>query len=208
MKRKIDHIVFAVPNLEEAIDEFERQSTVRPVFGGCHTTKGTKNALVNLGNGCYLEILAIDEENVDVKPPRWMGVDLIKTPQITRWSLKSEDLEQDSEILQKYHPKMGIIQGGQRKTSTGDMLTWQMILPLAAPVVELVPFVTDWQHSAVHPTQNLPQECELIGLSFTHPNPTAIEKVFDEFDIDIRIEEGEKAMIRAEIKSPNGVFEM
>lgn len=208
MKRKTDHIVYAVPDLEAAINEFEKLSGVRPVFGGYHTTKGTKNALVNLGNECYLEILAIDEDNIAVESPRWMGIDMIKNSQITRWSLKSNQLNQDSEILQKHQPKMGIIQGGQRKTSTDDTLAWEMILPLATPAVELVPFMTDWQHSIVHPTHNLPQQCTLISLSFTHPNPAAIQQVFDKLGIDIMIEKGEKTMIRAKIKSPNGVFEI
>jgi len=207
-KRKIDHIVYAVPDLEKAINEFEKLSGVRPVFGGYHTTKGTKNAIVNLGNECYLEILAIDEENTTVKPPRWMGVDLVKTPQITRWSLKSNQLQQDSDILQKYKSEMGIIQGGQRKTGMGDTLTWEMILPLGTPAVELVPFMTDWQHSAVHPTLHLPQECELVALSFTHPNPNKIQKIFSKLNIDIMVEQGEKAMIKAKIKSPKGIFEI
>jgi len=208
MKRKTDHIVYAVPDLQTAMDEFEQLSGVRPIFGGYHTTKGTKNALVNLGDECYLEILAIDEDNATIKPPRWMGVDLIEKPEITRWSLKSNNLSQDSEILQKYQPEMGIIQGGQRKTSTGEMLTWEMILPLAAPAVELVPFMTDWQHSAVHPTHNLPQQCELINLSFTYPNPTEIQSIFNKLGIDTAIVKDEKAMIRIKIKSPNGVFEI
>jgi len=103
---------------------------------------------------------------------------------------------------------MGAIQGGQRKTDTGDTLTWEMILPLAAPTVELLPFMTDWQHSAVHPTRNLPQECELIALSFTHPRPAKIQQIFNELGIDMVIEKGEKAMIQAKIKSPNGVIEI
>jgi len=205
MKRKIDHIVYAVPDLEVAINEFEKLSGVRPVFGGYHTTKGTKNAIVNLGNDCYLEILAIDEENASVTPPRWMGIDFIKTPQITRWSLKSNQLNQDSEILQKYHAEMGIIQSGQRKTNTGE-LTWEMILPLATPAVELIPFMTDWQNSTVHPTHNLPQQCKLIDLAFTHPNPTVIQSVFDELGVDIIVQKGEKATIRANIQSSNGLF--
>jgi len=207
-KRTIDHIVYTVINLEAAIDEFEKLSGVRPVFGGYHTTKGTKNAIVNLGGECYLEILAIDERNTSIVPPRWMGVDLVKSPQITRWSLKSDDLQQDREILQKYKPEMGVIQGGQRQTSTGDMLTWEMILPLAQPLVESVPFMTDWQNSTVHPTLHLPQECELITLSFTHPNSDEIQKIFNKLNIDIMIEQGKKSMIKAKIKSPNGIFEI
>jgi len=206
VKRKIDHIVYTVTNLDAAIDEFEKLSGVRPVFGGYHTTKGTKNALVNLGDNCYLEILTIDEGNTAIKPPRWMGVDFVKTPQITRWSLKSNQLHQDSKILQKYHSEMGVIQGGQRQTTVGDTLTWEMILPLATPLVEPIPFMTDWQHSSVHPTHNLPPQCELIELSFTHLHPTIIQQIFSELSIDILVQQGEEATIQAKIKSPNGVF--
>ena len=152
-KRKIDHIVYAVPDLEEAIDDLENRLGIRPTFGGYHTTKGTKNALVNLGNACYLEILTTDEKNTSVKAPRWMGVDLAGPPQITRWSLKSNQLEEDSKILQDYRVEMGMIEGGQRKMTDGRLLTWDMILPLAAPRVELMPFMTDWQHSDIHPAR-------------------------------------------------------
>jgi hypothetical protein len=53
---------------------------VKPVIGGRHLLHGTKNALINLGNQCYLEILAKDEENPTFKGTRWMGIDLITQP--------------------------------------------------------------------------------------------------------------------------------
>lgn len=208
MKRKTDHIVYAVPDLDAAVEWFEEQTGVRPVFGGYHKTQGTKNAIVNLGNKCYLEILAIDEANTAIGSPRWMGIDMIEKPQITRWSLKSDKLNHDSKILKKYNTKMGNIQGGQRQTSTGNTLTWEMIMPLASPIVELIPFMTDWQHSTVHPTLNIIQKCELIALSCTHPNPSEIQDIFDKLDIDMTVAEGEKAMIHAKIKHPKGVIDI
>ncbi len=208
MKRITDHIVYAVPDLEATMDWFEKETGVRPVFGGYHKTQGTKNAIVNLGNECYLEILAIDEGNTAIGTPRWMGIDMIESPQITRWSLKSDNLRQDSKILKKYHAEMGNIQGGQRQTSTGNTLTWEMILPLATPAVELAPFMTDWQHSATHPTHNMIQKCQLIALSCTHPNPSAIQDIFKELGIDMTIAKGEKAVINAKIKHPNGVIDI
>jgi len=60
MINKIDHIVLAVPNLEEGILWLEKKLGVRPAYGGQHLTEGTHNALLNLGNNCYLELLAID----------------------------------------------------------------------------------------------------------------------------------------------------
>ena len=89
--RKIDHIVYAVPDLSAACDELEELLGVRPIFGGYHDSQGTKNALLNLGNQCYLELLAVDEANTKIEAPRWMGVDLIQHPRITRWAIKSDN---------------------------------------------------------------------------------------------------------------------
>ncbi|MEL6718114.1 MAG: VOC family protein, partial [Bacteroidota bacterium] len=75
--QQLDHIVYAVPNLEEAINWFEENAGIQPVFGGYHTTQGTKNALLKIGAQCYLELLAVDKENKEIVSPRWMGIDLI-----------------------------------------------------------------------------------------------------------------------------------
>lgn len=202
--RTIDHIVYAVQNLEAGIEQFEQLTGVRPVFGGYHTTKGTKNALVRLGDACYLELLAVDHENTAVSGPRWMGVDLVQEPLITRWSLKSTDLAQDSKALQAYQADMGVIQGGQRKTAAGDWLRWQMILPLAEPLVEVVPFLTDWQASSVHPADALEGLCELIELRLVHPDPEKVQAALDKLASGIIVKAGEVVRIKLELKTPKG----
>jgi len=206
--RQIDHIVYTVPNLEAAMDWFEKLSGIRPAFGGYHTTQGTKNAVVNLGNSRYLEILAADEANKNIQPPRWMGVDFLEKAQMTRWSLKSNDLPTDSAILKQYQQEMGRIQGGQRKMTNGNLLTWEMIMPLAAPQVEVLPFMTDWQHSAVHPTDAMPEQCELISMAFTHPAPHLLLPIFDKLKLDFRIEKGRIISINAKISCPKGIIEI
>ncbi len=203
--REIDHLVYVVKDLEAAMIWFEIKLGCQVTFGGYHTTQGTKNALINLGNQCYLEILAIDG-NTSIPAPRWMGIDVFDEPQLTRWSLKSTDLQHDSQILKKYNPQMGEIKGGQRKTSSGNQLTWEMIMPLAKPAVEIIPFMTDWQQSAVHPTGQLPEECELIELELTHSSPHLIQKVVDELHINGTIKKGNEISIKAKIKCPNGII--
>lgn len=115
--RKIDHIVYCVPDLEQAIDYFKNKLGITPVIGGRHLLRGTKNALLNLGDQCYLELLSIDYENKNIPPPRWMGIDLINEPKITRWAVQSEDVNSDQEILTQYSPDLGIVSEGQRKNN-------------------------------------------------------------------------------------------
>lgn len=201
----IDHLVYAVPDLEQAMDSLEDLLGIRPVFGGYHSTQGTKNALLHLGNECYLEILAIDENNTKIQAPRWMGIDFISNPVMTRWCLKSDDIEKDSLALQKHYPAMGKISEGQRRTSDGQLLNWEMTLPLAKPTIALEPFLINWGKDSIHPTKNLEEKCQLIGLVFTHPKPNDLSWLWQQLNINFKIKKGENVAISAQIASPNGL---
>ena len=204
MPHTIDHIVYAVFDLDRAIADFTQQLGIAPVFGGRHEGRGTKNALLNLGKGCYLELISIDEWNTNIAPPRWMGLDVLEKPQITRWCLKSDDLAKDQAILRAYDPTMGEQWNGQRQTASGELLAWEMLLPLPEPEVEVMPFMVDWGASAFHPTERLPQSCTLLKLELTHPKPGQVKPYLERLGVELAIRVGEKAGIRALIESPAG----
>jgi len=206
--RQLDHLVYAVPDLEVALDWFEDAFGIRPVFGGCHLNKGTKNALLNLGEQSYLEIIAVDQANKNFSAPRWMGVDGIIKPTLTRWAIKSTDLTSDSAVIRKYNSEMGAIAEGERKTSDGKLLAWEMVMPLAEPVVEPIPFMVDWQRSAAHPTDNMPQQFELLSLEFTHPQPAICSPVLKELGLNIEVVKSDKVSITARIKTPKGIVKL
>jgi len=207
--RQIDHIVYSVFDLDIAISDIEKKLGVEPSFGGYHPTFGTKNALINLDNGMYLELLASDQNNTEVKHHRWMGVDLLTKNQITRWALKSSNLEKDSLPLKKYNSKMGSIGGGSRNTIRGSLLQWEMVLPLPAPEVELVPFMVDWSNSETHPHNELPNmNCALLELFGTHPNPDLFTDIFQTLGLKFRIEQSEEISLKLCLNCPKGVVEI
>ena len=51
---QVDHILLGIDDLDRGMEQFEKLTGVRPVYGGKHP-RGTHNALVSLGNGTYLE---------------------------------------------------------------------------------------------------------------------------------------------------------
>jgi len=176
----IDHIVWAVPDLDKAITDFEEQSGVRPVIGGKHESLGTYNALVGLGDGMYLELIAVDP-STEVEAPRWMGVDKITESRVTRWAIKSDQLEKDAEVLKAYHPFHGEINQGQRTLEDGSILSWALTMPQPTPMVEVVPFLLDWSGSSHHPSERLSAECKLVSLRLSHPDPYGISNVISSF---------------------------
>ena len=124
---------------------------------------------------------------------------------ITRWSLKSDDLGEDSKVLKKYASDHGVISGGSRKTTEDQLLSWKMILPTPSPKIELVPFMTDWSQSDMHPTDNLNNVCKLQSIQLFHPNPKVIQGVIDELGVECEVVRSDEIRIRIEIQTPNGV---
>ena len=206
--RDIDHIVYSVKDLDAACNNLEKRLGLRPVFGGYHRTQGTKNALLHLGGQTYLELLAIDESNTEIEAPRWMGIDLIDRPQITRWALKSSNLEGDSSVLKKYDSRLGEIHGGQRKMTDGGLLTWRLVMPTSEPCVDILPFMVDWQGSSHHPTDKLLKGCRLVGLKIFHPEAAKEEGVLQDLGVNLKVEKGERLGISILVDSPNGRVEI
>jgi len=201
-KRKIDHIVYCVPDLEESVIRFNDFLGVTPSIGGRHLLKGTKNALINLGNQCYLELLAIDHLNKNITSNRWMGIDYIKESKITRWAIQSEDLIADQKILKTYNPEMGFIEEGQRITQHNETLKWQMTIPLNKPKVELIPFVVSWKNSNHHPTDKMEEKCSLKSISFFGNNK--LNQSFKDLTLPYKISPSSNVKITATINGPKG----
>ena len=203
----VDHLVYAVPDLEEAIEDLEKKLGVAPVIGGKHKSQGTHNALVHLGRNAYLEIIAADPSNETFTGQRWMGIDLITEPKITRWAVKSNKLDRDSGYLATVDPRLGDLKGGARKKPNGKKLIWKATVTLPEPEVEVLPFCIDWK-GAEHPTKELPQVCKLIELRGNHPTPWLIEAAVHSLNIDMKMGVEEEASIKAIIETPNGMVEL
>jgi len=203
--RSIDHIVYAVPNLEDAVSKVHNLLGIKPSIGGQHITRGTKNALLNLGNQQYLELIARDHANTTFEGKAWMSVDDIIEPTITRWSLSSNDLRNDQATLAEFGQDRGQIFRGSRKTPDRKTLAWDMILPGKEDIVDIIPFMTDWSSSDIHPTDSLPRGLQLETLECYHPDPSTIQPIFDQLDIEVVIHRAASAKIKIAISSPNGI---
>ena len=59
----LDHLVYAVPDLDVATREITAATGVAPTEGGRHLRRGTRNVLVGLGETSYLEIIGRDPEH-------------------------------------------------------------------------------------------------------------------------------------------------
>ena len=193
LSTRIDHLVFAAPSLEEAIQHWEDQLGIRAVYGGRHTQRGTHNALLSLGDRCYLELLAPDPQST-VAPPRWMGIDELTTPRFTRWAIHSASIQQEAQILSAYKAELGIVEPGERQRADGNWLRWQLTCPLPSPEVEVIPFLIDWGDSP-HPSAQVPRVSKNFKIEIYHPQPAQIQAVYDQLGSEVKVRAAARAAI-------------
>lgn len=200
----IDHIVWAVPDLTEGINQIKEMTGIAPVYGGRHLQFGTHNALMRLGNRCYFEVIAPDPANREVAPPRWMGVDLISSGQITRWALASDNLMLHANHLQSLNKDLSMITEGRRQTASGELLRWQLTVPQAKPVCEPIPFLIDWQDS-IHPSDNLPDSGRLVSFKVTTSDPGELTRLLMLLGNETEVIAGSKTKLELVMDTPKGL---
>src|SRR6185295_12719908 len=90
---RIDHLVYATPDLARGAGEIEALTGVRASPGGKHLAWATHNCLLALGADIYLEIIAPDPSQP--KPPiaRPFGIDDLHHPRLVAWAARAAGLE-------------------------------------------------------------------------------------------------------------------
>jgi hypothetical protein len=206
---KIDHLVYAVPNLAAAIDQIEAEWGVRPRIGGKHPN-GTHNALLALGPHTYLEIIAQDPEQAGAHG-RSFGLDTPpSSPHLVTWAVATDDLDATMAAAKEEEYNPGEIMSGGRSRPDGVKLSWRSTRIGQWPPSGdgVVPFLIEWGAGTPHPSTDSPQGCRLLSLRAEHPQPDEIRRMFDALGLEIGVTEASTPALIAQIETPNGMKEV
>lgn len=200
----LDHLVLGIDDLDHGIAFVEERLGVRAVFGGVHPGRGTQNALLSFGDRRYFEIIAPDpKQSVQ---PQFPGISQMHEPRLVTWAVHTTDIA----ALAKKISDAGIsIQGpsdGSRARPDGKLLRWKSFR-LQDDRGGLLPFFIEWSRDSVHPSVDAPTGCRLERLFAVSPEPKDLVAVYQRLDVDIAVECGEKAQLRARIAGPKGEAE-
>jgi hypothetical protein len=204
---RVDHLVYATPDLNRGIEEIEKLLGVRAIAGGHHPGRGTRNALVALGPTAYLEILAPDPEQPPPNEPRPFGIDGLKESRLVAWFVKGRDLERlRGEALRKGVP-LGEVKSGSRRRPDGVQLSWQFTDPSVPLADGIIPFFIDWGESA-HPAGTAPKGAALVSLRAEHPDVQGVRGMLRHLKLDLPVKRGPSSVLIAVIESPRGHVEL
>src|SRR5712692_4539134 len=204
---RIDHIVYATPDLNAGIEAIEKLTGVRATPGGQHPGRGTRNALIALGPTTYLEIIGPDPEQPAPLGPRPFGIDELKAPRLARWVVKAQNLEQLAAEASRKGIQLGEVAGGKRQRPDGVLLTWRYTNPRVDLAGGLVPFFIDWGDSP-HPAATAAKGLTLIALRGEHPDAARVAKLLTQLGLDLPLRTGPTPALIATIDSPRGRVEL
>lgn len=205
----IDHVVYGAPDLERAIDAIEARTGVRAAFGGKHRGAGTHNALLGLGERCYLEIVAPDpEQEAPTARPMPFGVGELAEGRVVAWAHRVDDVGTTVARARRMGYDPGDAHPMSRETPDGQTLAWTLTRPPDGVRQGAIPFLIDWGDTR-HPSEAAPGGCSLVRLRGEHPNaPDVLDALLAVDAMDLTVIPGPEPRLVAIMETPRGTVEL
>jgi hypothetical protein len=201
----LDHVLLGCNGLDKGIAFVEEKTGVRAAFGGVHPGRGTQNALLSLGERRYLEIIAPDPKQPEVK--QFTAIRTMATPALIGWAVHPGDIEI---LAKRLRDASIVIEGprpGSRSRPDGRMLSWKS-LTLADDAKGLLPFFIEWSADSIHPSEDSPAGCRLAKFGLVSPDADSLTELAKFIGIDMPIEKGKAPRLRALFVGPKGQWDI
>ncbi len=202
----IDHLVYGARDLYKAVAELSERLGVHARPGGRHPGIGTHNALISLGPGTYLEVIAPDSSQ---PPPARLpfGLDVLTEDRLITWAARVAGIEGRAARARASCYDPGPVLAMSRKTPDGGQLRWRLTWRAEPAGDGLVPFLIDWGDTP-QPSLGAPEGCTLIDLRGQHPRPDTVLALLRALEVDMEVGAGPRPALIATIQTPLGVVEL
>jgi len=192
----VDHILLGAASLDEGIRAFESATGVSPVRGGKHPNRGTENALVSLGRGVYLEIIA---PQPDAQPNEMVTqLRALRAPALIAWAVHVTDAADAAARLGRAGFPTTAPQPGSRVTPQGATLSW--VAFQLEKRVGSAPFFIRWGDSTTHPSITSPGGCTLTSFRVSDPQGDELSRLLAAVGVAADVRSAERAEMRLTLR--------
>jgi hypothetical protein len=197
----LDHILLGCSDLDRGITFVKEQAGVTPALGGVHPGRGTRNALLSLGERHYLEIIAPDPAQTGSTDA--YGLKKLAAPRLVGWAAHPGDLDSLAARLRSAGLAFDGPTPGERKRPDGGLLRWKT-LNLHHNQSGLLPFFIEWSADTVHPSADAPSGCKILRFELSAPNDAELRRLCRLMGIDVPVTRGEAPRLLVRIGGPGG----
>jgi hypothetical protein len=136
---RVDHLVYAVSDLDRAERRFAADYGLVASGGGRHPAFGTHNRIIPVAYGAYLELMAVADESAAHPLARAVAEAVREGDRPLAVCLRPESLDAVADRL-----ALEIVPG-ERRNPDGEVVRWRLAGLEAALGPERLPFFIDWQ---------------------------------------------------------------
>ena len=210
---RIDHIIWAVPDLDAGAVTLRELSGVIPVTGGIHPGRGTRNKLVSGGELMYLEVIAPDPAQMPFEPKVKAvqafadRISKMSAPEVDMFAFFTADLEAIAQAGRELGLEVVGPTPGQRRTPDGDLIRWSHVDFINHGFGQFVPFAINWLDSR-HPSTTSPEGIVIQGITVEHPRADELRRIYEGLGVPAKVVLGDEPVIIVHLKSAKGEFEL
>ncbi len=202
MRARVDHLLWAVPDLDAGVALFRELTGIEAAVGGAHEGFGTRNRLLSLGDGVYFEIIAPDpaqrlQDNLGAR------IAAMAQPQLMSFALRSDDLAGVCDAARGAGLTVAEPVSMGRTRPDGVRLDWSILYLSDARWPDRLPFVIDWKESP-HPADSTPGGCLLKDFCVLEPDPEPLTKVYQAIGVDVPVRRATRPGLLAVLETPRG----
>jgi hypothetical protein len=198
---RLDHVLLAVRDLDEAAGHLESEHGLTSYVGGSHPAWGTGNRIVPLG-GSYLELIAVVDESTAATTDigRWVAAGAAALGAPIGWVVRPNDLDAMTE-------RLGITAfEGSRERPDGVTLRWRMAGIERARAAPALPWFIDWEDRATYPgAAGTPVAARVTRIEL-EGDSSALDAWLGPHDLPLDVRDGTAGLVAVDIDGPRGAL--
>jgi catechol 2,3-dioxygenase-like lactoylglutathione lyase family enzyme len=200
---RLDHIIYAVPDLEEAAARFRDEFGLGSLAGGRHPGWGTANRIVPLGHEYVELVAAVDPDEAAASEFGRPVMEAIGRGQrLVGWAVATDDLDG---IATRLNLEVG---SGSRTRPDGSILGWRLAGVRHALTSHGLPFFIEWSGPAeLHPgAATVEHRVTPRGIGWVEiaARPESLHEWLGDHDLPVRTGEGPPSLSAVAISTVAG----